>query len=113
MYSQVHVLYPKRAMLSASPVASSSTTVSTSAVAPSTIYTASTAVDPVILVTFDVQTSDVRVRWDGTDPTSTVGHRLPAGTAYTWDVDQFNAAKFIRDSGAVSDATIFASPLQA
>lgn len=99
-------------MLTGSPVASQSLTVSTAAVA-ATGYTGSTAVSGVNLVTFDVQTSDVRVRWDGTDPTSTVGHVLPAGTAYTWDVDQYNAAKFIRDTAASGDATIFASALQA
>ena len=54
----------------------------------------------------------VRVRWDGTDPTATVGHYLPASSGYTWDVDQFNAAKFIRDTAAAGDATVFSSAFQ-
>ena len=98
-------------MLAGSPVASQSLTVSTAAVAP-TGYTASPAVNGVNYVTFDVQTNAVRVRWDGTDPTGTVGHILAASTAYTWSVAQFNAAKFIRISTASADAVIFSSALQ-
>ena len=109
--SNQHVAYPKRAMLAGSPVASQSLTVSTAAIAP-TGYTGSTAVGNNSVVVFDVQTANVRVRWDGTDPTSTVGHLLYVGSAYTWDVDQFNAAKFIRDSAATADAIIFSSPFQ-
>jgi hypothetical protein len=98
-------------MLAGSPVASQSLTVSTSAIAP-TGYTGSTAVGNNSVVTFDVQAYNVRVRWDGTDPTSTVGHLLYVGAAYTWDVDQFNASKFIRDSAATADAIIFSSAFQ-
>ena len=67
----------------------------------------------VALITFDVQTSDVRARWDGTAPTATVGHKLYAGTAYTWSTDQFNNTQFIRDTAATADAVIFSSPLNA
>lgn len=110
--SNQHALYPKRAMNSAgTPIASQSLTVSTAAVAP-TGYTGSSAVGNNSVVTFDVQAYAVRVRWDGTDPTSTVGHYLPASSGYTWDVDQFNAAKFIRDTAAVGDATVFSSAFQ-
>mgnify|MGYP003656647526 CR=1 FL=1 len=98
-------------MLAGSPVASQSLTVSTAAVAP-TGYTSSTAVGNNSVVVFDVQGYAVRVRWDGTDPTSTVGHYLPAIAGYTWDVDQFNAAKFIRDTAAAGDATVFSSAFQ-
>lgn len=114
MNTQIHVLYPKRAMLSGSPVASQSLTVSTTAVA-ATGYTAAPAVNGVDLVTFDVQTNDVNARWDGTDPTAGAGggHLLPAGTAYTWDVDQFNNAKFIRVTAAAADAKIFSSAMMA
>lgn len=108
-FSVLHPLYPQRAMSNdGTAIASQSTTASTAAIAP-TGYTQSS----VNLVTFDVQVSDVRVRWDGTDPTGTVGHILPAGTAYTWDVAQYNASKFIRISTASSDAIIFASPFSA
>lgn len=107
-YNIIHPLYPQRSMSGGSPVASQSRTVSTSAVAFSTAFNDSTT-----LVTFDIQGVDVRCRWDGTDPTSTSGHILPAGTAYTWDKAQAAAAKFIRISTATSDATIFASELMA
>lgn len=110
-YSSQNVSYPKRAMLGASPVASQSLTVSTSAVSP-TGYTGSTAVGANSVVSFDVQAYNVRVRWDGTDPTSTVGHLLYVGSAYTWNVDQFNAARFIRDTAAAGDAIIFSSAFQ-
>lgn len=93
------------------PIASQALTVSTAAVAP-VGYTGSSAVDNNSVVTFDVQGYAVRARWDGTDPTSTVGHYLPATSGYTWDVDQFNATKFIRDTAATGDATIFSSPFQ-
>lgn len=104
-----NALYLKRAMTSAGPVASQSLTVSTAAVA-ATGYTPVPSVDGVFAVSFDIQVSNVRVRWDGTDPTSTVGHLLYAGTNYTWDCAKFNAAKFIRDTAATADAIIFASP---
>ena len=66
---------------------------------------------PVQIVAFDVQDQDVRVRWDGTAPTSTVGTILYAGTNYTWSVSQYNSAKFIRKSTATADATLFAHPM--
>ena len=109
--SNQHVAFPKRAMTGASATASQSLTVSTAAVAAAG-YTGSSGVNNNSVVVFDVQTSNVRVRWDGTDPTSTVGHLLYVGSAYTWDVDQFNAAKFIRDTAATADAVIFSSPFQ-
>lgn len=103
------LFYPMRAMVGGNPVPSQSTTVSTAAIAP-TGYTATPAVDGVSLVSFDIQDQDVRCRFDGTDPSGTVGHILPASTAYTWNVQQYNSAKFIRISTATADATIFASP---
>lgn len=106
--TQIHVLYPKRAMLGDSPVASQSLAVSSTAVAPAG-YTAQTAVDGVDLVYFDVTTDAVRVRWDGTDPTASVGHLLPVNTNYIWDAQRFNSAKFIR---VTTDAVIFSSALQ-
>jgi len=58
-------------------------------------------------VTLDVQDNDVFVTFDGSDPTSSNGHRLYAGQAYTWHLRRAQAAKFIRAS---SDAVIHASP---
>lgn len=63
------------------------------------------------LVVFDVVGYNVRARWDGTAPTSTIGHKLLADFAYQWPAAMFNAASFIRDTGATGDATVFASPL--
>lgn len=106
-FNNIGPLYPYPAKSAGSTVASQSITVSTAAIGVTTAFAV-----PVEMVTFDVQGYDVRVRWDGTDPTSTTGHILPASTAYTWAANQFNAAKFIRDSTATADATIFASPMQ-
>lgn len=109
MNSQINVLYPKPAFALSVNVASQSITVSTVAIAITTPY----AIPDVDMVTFDIQGQTVRTRWDGTDPTSTVGHILYAGLAYTWTASQFNQAKFIRISTASADATIFVSPMQA
>jgi len=111
-YNVLNPLFPQRAVdNTGTPVASQSTAVSTAAVA-ATGYTATPGgTTHVQLVTFDVQGADVRVRWDGTDPTATVGHYLQAGSSYTWQASMYNAAKFIRDTSATQDATIFASPL--
>lgn len=103
-FNILHPLYPKRGFTTSSATASQSLTVSTAAVGFATSFNANTNI-----VDFDVQDSAVRVRWDGTDPTSTVGHILPAFTGYSWDVQRAAAAKFIRISTASSDATIFAS----
>lgn len=107
-----NTLYPLRATDSAgTPVASQSLTVSTAAVGFTTApFTATPAVDGVSLVTLDIQVSDVRCLWEGTTPTSTTGHILPASTAYTWTISQFLAARFIRDSTMSVDAVIWASP---
>lgn len=97
---------PNRARTTGSVISSQTKTVSTDAVA----FTAFSVPDTDWVV-FDVVTSPVRVRWDGTAPTSTVGHKLLVGKTYQWTVDMFNAAQFIRDTSASVDATLFASPL--
>lgn len=103
-------LYPLRAIVNNTPVTSQTITVSTAAIGfTSSPFVASPATDGVSLISFDIQTSDVRVRFDGVDPTSTTGHILPATTAYTWTASQFLAAKFIRDTTSTVDAVIWAS----
>ncbi len=105
-----NALFPLRATdKDGAPVLSQSTTVSSAAVA-ATGYTSTPAVDGVGVVVLDIQDNDVRCRWDGVNPSGTVGHILPASTAYTWSCSQYNAAKFIRISTATADAVIFASP---
>lgn len=98
--------FPTPAISLGTRVASQAITITTSAGSP-------TAYDTGVVKTvcFDIQSQPVRVRWDGTDPTDSVGHILPATTTYQWGVNQFNAARFIRDSAATGNATIFASPL--
>src|SRR5260221_36193 len=111
MYSGPNLFYPKPSLLAGSPIAAQSLIVSTVAVAPTGYTAATSGSSPVQLVTFDVQTSDVRVRWDGTAPTGTVGTILYAGTNYTWNQAQYNNAQFIRRSTASVDAVIFAHPM--
>lgn len=113
MFTGIGVSYPKRAIQvgNNTPVADVYTAVSTVAIA-SAGFTGTSAVGNNLLVSFDVQGCDMFVRWDGTDPTSTVGHFLPQNSAYTWSVDQFNAAKFIRASTASADGVIAASAFQ-
>jgi hypothetical protein len=50
-------------------------------------------------VEFTVQGNPIRVRWDGTNPTSSVGHLLPVGATGTWRMEKAVAARFIRESG--------------
>lgn len=102
----VTVQPPSPARQAGATIASQTLTVSTAAVS----FTAF-SIPETEEVVFDVVTQHVRVRWDGTDPTATVGHKLLAGMAYQWPVAMFNACKFIRDTTATADATIFASPL--
>lgn len=97
---------PFRARTNGTVIASQSLTVSTNAVEFTDFSVPDTQ-----WVVFDVVTSPVRVRWDGTAPTATVGHKLLAGVSYQMEVQMFNAAQFIRDTTAASDATIFASPV--
>ena len=58
-------------------------------------------------VVLDIQTADVRVTYDGSDPTTSNGHILFAGRSYTWSKEAAAAAKFIRNGG--TSASIHAS----
>ena len=59
-------------------------------------------------VSFDVQANDVFMTIDGSTPTTTNGHKLYAGRAYTISFSSAIAAQFISASGT---AVIFASEL--
>lgn len=59
-------------------------------------------------VSFDVQANDVFMTIDGSTPTTTNGHKLYAGRAYTLSSNSIEAAKFISASGS---AVIFGSEL--
>ena len=56
----------------------------------------------VVYITFEG--SDVRVRFDGTNPTLEKGHLIKAGAEVTWGKEMAKKAKFIRD-GLSADAT--------
>jgi hypothetical protein len=59
-------------------------------------------------VTFDVQTNDAFMTIDGSVPSSTNGHKLYAGRAYTLSREAADLASFIAASGT---SVIFASEL--
>ena len=44
-----------------------------------------------------IEGTDLRVRWDGQDPTATTGFLFEDGASGTWSVAKAKAAKFIRD----------------
>lgn len=58
-------------------------------------------------VVWDVQDNDIMVTFDGSDPTTTNGHRLYAGDRDTWHVNTAQKARFIRATG--TDGVIQAS----
>jgi len=98
-------LFPKPAYASSAAVADQRLTVSSTAIAFQTTFNSITD-----LVVLDVQGADVMVTFDGSDPTTTNGHRLYDASHYTWSRATAAAAKFIRQAGA--DADIHASEFQ-
>lgn len=107
-YNIMNPLYPRPASNSTAYITSLVTTITTGATTVTAFNTTSPyAVD---LVSFDVSGGPIRVFWEGSTPTSTSGHTLTAGSAYTWAAVQYNNSKFIRDSTATADAVITASP---
>lgn len=62
------------------------------------------------LIVLDIQDADVMCTFDGSAPTTTNGHRLYQGQAYTWARATAAAAKFIRQ--AATSAAIQASQFQ-
>ena len=105
-YDITNPIYPKPAVNASGAIASQSLTVTTASGSFATAYSA----EHVRTVCLDIQTSNMRVRFDGTAPTSVVGHILYVGNAYEWAVSRFNAAKFILDTSAAASGTIYASP---
>lgn len=108
-YNILHPLYPQPALAvgGTSYVTSQVTTV-TSGSTTVAGFVGTTSSYQVDLVTFDVFGDDVRVFWEGSTPTSTSGHVLPGGTAYSWSANQYNNSKFIL-SGSGTSAVITAS----
>jgi hypothetical protein len=97
-------IFPKPAIYRGSSVADQRLTVSSSAVQLSAFG------DTTNMVMFDIQDADVMCTIDGSTPTSSNGHRLYQGRAYTWSTAMASAAKFIRQAG--TDAVIHASECQ-
>jgi len=111
-YSITNPLYPRPSVTASTTAFITSHVLSVTAGAATDTAFNLTSPGAVDLVSFDVQGGDVRTYWEGSTPTSSAGHILPAGTAYTWSSIQYNNAKFILDASATS-ATIVASPFTA
>jgi hypothetical protein len=58
-------------------------------------------------VVVDIQSADVMVTFDGSNPSSSNGHRLASGSSYTWSKATASTAKFIRQD--TTDAAVHAS----
>lgn len=85
------------------------TTVSTTVIAPATV-TGAVATDTSHFLV-NVLTNGVYVTFDGTDPSGTNGHALPAGYQEYWTKQMAAKARWVR-SGA-SDAAVHVSPFGA
>lgn len=99
-----NAIWPKPTVVNGSSVSDQRLTVSNSVVSLSAFNRLTQ------LVVLDIQDADVMVTFDGSNPSSTNGHRLYAGTAYTWSAAMTASAKFIRQ--ATADAAIHASEFQ-
>ena len=102
----INPLYPQPAYNGNSLITSAITTVTSGATTAASFSVTSPSL--IQLVSFDVAGDDVRVFWEGSTPTSSSGHVLPGGTAYTWAYNQYIGSKFIL-SGSGTSAVITAS----
>lgn len=62
------------------------------------------------VIVLDVQTGNTYCTFDGTTPTSTNGHILYSGQAYTWSTAAAIAAKFVATT--TTNSIIYASEFQ-
>lgn len=99
-------IYPQPAYNGNSLLTSLTVTVTTGSTTAATWTVTSPSL--VQLVTFDIAGDDCRVFWEGSTPTSSSGHILPGGTAYTWAYNQWAGSKFIL-SGSGTTAVITVS----
>lgn len=80
------------------------------AVSTSVVQLVSTGfVSPVRAVDVQIQGANVRVTFDGSNPTDTNGFIYTNGTGTTWSLARAKAAKFIRDDS--TDAVVHAQPV--
>lgn len=99
-------LYPKPTYSAGALVAGQALAITSTATSQfATAFNAST--DMIVL---DVQTGNTYCTFDGTTPSSTNGHILYVGTAYTWSKAAANSAKFVATTTA--NSRIFASEFQ-
>lgn len=60
-----------------------------------------------IHIFISVDTNPVRFRWDGTDPTATVGHKFLSGDVLVLEgYDLISKLRMIRDTSAAADAVV-------
>lgn len=111
MNTSQNLFFPKTSITGTTKVPDQPTAVSTAAVSATGYTNATAGGGGVSLVYLDVQIATVRCRWDGTDPTGSVGHVMAVGSQYTWPVSQWDAARFIRDTGATVDAVVYGSAM--
>lgn len=89
--------------------ASETITVSTSAIGP-TAANFDVSGQDVDAIYGTVETADIRLRYDGTNPTATVGHLVLAGGSFTIEgASNVRSLKMIRASTAAVDASVFAT----
>lgn len=82
-------------------------TVSTAAVAITASVTSGGATKRGHRVLVTVEDQPVRFRYDGSDPTSTTGHKAAANDQLEFiSYDDINRLRFIRDTTATGDATL-------
>lgn len=92
-------------LLSSEVVVFESITVSTTAIGITSTTTDPAGRFPTNRCSFTSETADVRYRWDGTDPTATVGQFLAAGATLLMATHEDAVrVRFIRDAG--TDATL-------
>lgn len=103
--SILNVNYPLPSMTVSGPVQGQQITVTSTATVQFSTFDVDTK-----LVMLDVQGSSVYFTCDGTTPSSTSGHVLTSGSAFTWNKGMAAAAKFVATS--TTDATIYLSELQ-
>ena len=89
-------------------VARQTTTVTTSA----TDFLSSALDSQTTHVLWSVDGADIRVSYDGVNPTATVGHKVADASSSTWNREFAQQAKVIRDTGATANATITITELQ-
>lgn len=65
---------------------------------------------PTTAIFWTNEQAECRVTFDGTDPTTTEGHPIAAGTSGIWSIQMARAAKFIRTTG--TSAIIHASQMK-